>query len=293
MIRLTFVFNAIHLEAARRLRRGSSPQPARRTRATPVLEVLVLEGSRLRLESDDRQLWPLRLRIQPAVMAALALFTTLGLVRDVRLPHLRGAGRALRWLVGRCPHLLLLDDGLDQYRGQPRALDPDRFPPGTSLALFSDQRDGRAPWCERFDVLELGPLYLAAPGPIPLSVAPQAGATPGTLIVDSPGVERLMATAERLPRPWLVLPHPVRSKRSWRLPCAATPEGSEALIALEQRIAGCSGLIVVGESMALLAALALRPVGSPLLVSLPTSSDPHLRALVTRLASRDQAVSLA
>ncbi|WP_322774146.1 hypothetical protein [Synechococcus sp. CBW1107] len=293
MIRLTFVFNAIHLEAARRLRRGAAPEPwVRRTWAMPVLQVLVLEGSRLRLEPDDRQLWPLRLRIQPTVMVALALFTTLGLVGEVRLPHLRGAGRALRWLVGRCPRLLLLDDGLDQYRAQPRALDPGRFPLGTPLALFSDQRDGRAPWCERFHVLELGPLYLAAPCPIPLSVAPPAGATPGTLIVDSPGVERLMATAERLPRPWLVLPHPVRSKRSWRLPCTATPEGSEALIALEQRIARCSGLIVVGESMALLAALALRPAGSPLLVALPTSCDPHLRGLVTRLASRDQAVSL-
>ncbi len=287
MIRLTFVFNAIHLEAARRLRRGAPPEaPAQRRWATPALQVLVLEGSRLRLEPDDRLLWPLRLRIQPAVMAALALFTTLGLVGEVRLPHLRGAGRALRWLVGRCPRLLLLDDGLDQYRAQPRALDPGRFPPGTPLALFSDQRDDRAPWCGRFHVLELGPLYLAAPAAPP-------GPSTGTLIVDSPGVERLMATAERLPRPWQVLPHPVRSKRSWRLPGDATPDGSEALIALEQRIARCSGLIVVGESMALLAALALRPAGSPLLVALPASSDPHLRALVTRLASRDPAVSLA
>lgn len=134
----------------------------------PVLQVLVLEGSRLCLERDDRQLWPLRLRIQPVVMAVLALFTTLGLVGEVLLPHLRGAGRALRWLVRRCPRLVLLDDGLDQYRGQPRALEPGRFPPGTPIALFSDQRESRAPWCERFHVLELGPLYRAAPG----SVAP-------------------------------------------------------------------------------------------------------------------------
>lgn len=287
MIRLTFVFNAIHLEAARRLRRGQGPEAqARPSGASPVLEVLVLEDSRLRLDHDDRLLWPLRLRIQPSVMAVLALFTTLGLVGDVRLPHLRGAGRALRWLVGRCPRLLLLDDGLDQYRAQPRALDPGRFPPGTPLALFSDQRDARAPWCERFHVLELGPLYLAA------SASP-AGPSPGTLIVDSPGVERLMATAECLPRPWQVLPHPVRSKRSWRLLSDVTPEGREALITLEQRIARWSGLIVVGESMALLAALALRPDGSRLLVSLPASSDPHLRGLVIRLASRDPAVSLA
>ncbi len=289
MIRLTFVFNGINLEAARRLRRGAAPDsPSRWHWATPMLQVLVLEGSRLCLEREDRQLWPLRLPIQPTVMAVLALLTTLGLVGEVRLPHLRGAGRALRWLVRRCPRLLLLDDGLDQYRGQPRALDPGRFPPGTPLALFSDQRESRAPWCERFHVLELGPLYQSAPGP----VAPPPGAHQGSLIVDSPGVERLMATVDQLPRPWQLVPHPVRSKRSWPLPCEASQGGSEVLIALEQRIARFSGLIVVGESMALLAALALRPAGSPLLVALPASSDSHLRALVTRLASRDPAVSL-
>lgn len=305
MIRLTFVFNPIHLEAARRLRRGVLPDPLAQLRwATPVLQVLVLESSRLSLEPHDRQLWPLRLRIQPVVMAALALLTSLRLVEEVRLPHLRGAGRALRWLVRRSPRLLLLDDGLDQYRAQPRALDPGRFPPGTPLALFSDQRDGRAPWCGRFQLLELGPLYQAAlsPGPLsaappavppPAAVAPPVAEVPGTLIVDSPGVERLLPTAHQLPRPWQLVPHPVPSKRSWPLPPQAPPAAADVLMTLEQRIAGFPGLIVVGESMALLAALALRPAGSPLLVALPASSDPHLRALVLRLASRDPAVNLA
>lgn len=287
MIRLTFVFNAIHLEAARRLRRAAAPDPS-------VLQVLVLEGSRLRLEPEDRQLWPLRLRIQPAAMAALALLTALGLVREVRLPHLRGAGRALRFMVRRCPRRLLLDDGLDQYRAQPRALDPARFPTGTPLALFSDQRDSRALWCRRFRLLELGPLY--EPGPIGAGSGGRAEgpaeAALGTLIVDSPGVGRLMATPERLPRPWQLAPHPVSSKRSWQLPCESIPGEEEAPIDLEQRIARFPGLIVVGESMVLLAALALRPPGSPLLVALPASSDPHLRALVCRLASQDPAVSL-
>lgn len=83
MIQITFFFNAIHLEAARRLHLGAAQDSlARRKWPTPVLQELVLEGSRLRLAPYDRQLWPLRLRIQPAVMASLALITSLGPTRQ-------------------------------------------------------------------------------------------------------------------------------------------------------------------------------------------------------------------
>ncbi len=295
MLRLTFVFNGIHLEAARRLRCSHATEAAGRP---PRLELLLYERRRTIPGARDRLLWPLRLPITAPVMAAMAVLGHLGLVREVWLSHLRDAGRALRHLVAGGPALLLLDDGLDQYRATPRALKPESFPAGTPLALFSDHTHGRAGWCGRFRVLELGPLHPPAmPPPDPANspgsaLVPGEGLDPpGTLIVDSPGVERLIAVPERLPRPWQLLAHPVPAKRSWALPVDRVLDATGGG-AVEARIAAFPGRIVVGESMTLLAALARRSAGATVLVSLPAGVDPHLARLVAERAAGDPAVCL-
>lgn len=293
MIRLTFAFNAIHLEAARRLRTSALPQGSDRTTTAsrgPMLDLLIIEHRRCKLTTADHQLWPLRWPVCPPVMAALALLGWLGLVGEVRLAHLRNAGRALRQLVRRGPRLVLLDDGLDQYRAAPLVIDPAAFPPSTPLALFTDCPADRAPWCDRFEVLELGPLYPPAPGHCVRSQEPAAAdSAEGTLIVDSPGVDRLMAVSHRLPQPWSLLPHPVRFKRSWTLPAAPAANGPSRP-GVEERMASFPGLIVVGESMAMLAALRSRRLGAQLLIALPAGCDHNLRRLAERAAASDAAV---
>jgi hypothetical protein len=278
LLRLTLVSNAIHLEAARRIRNLE-----RQAGAGGRIELLVYEPRRVSLTPEDRRLWPLRLPVSPLGMAALVPPALLGFVGELRLAHLSRAGRALRLVARRARRISLLDDGLDQYRDQPRALDPLAFPAGTPCWLFSDAAPFRASWCRRFDCRELGALY---GGGAP--AGPSAAATCRTLIIDAPGVERLQPHAARLPRPWLVVPHPVIAKRHWTLPAgpgdltlAGSPEGL---------IAAFSGLVVVGESMTLLAALRLRPPGSRLLVALPESADPNLRRLVHGEAARDRLV---
>ena len=66
MVQVVLAFNAIHLEAARRIRHS---QPADALR----FELLLYEPSRLALEAGDRRLWPWRWPINPLSMAALAL----------------------------------------------------------------------------------------------------------------------------------------------------------------------------------------------------------------------------
>lgn len=301
MLRLTIVSNALHLEAVRRIDRMAAAG-----RKLPGLNLLIYEPRRCQLEAGDRRHWPLRLRISPAVMAALALPALLGLVAEVRLAHLRHAGRALRWVVHRSRRITLLDDGLDQYRNQPRAIDPLRFPAGTACWLFSDAVPFRAAWCRRFDCRDLGPLYPSLPpstdaggreGPEPVGAEP-VGAEPvaadpaarGSLIIDAPGLERLAPLVDRLPHPWLVVPHPVAAKRSWNLPLL--PGDAEAGGPPEPLIARWRGLVVVGESMTLLAALSDRRSGTGLLVALPESADLNLARLVRDRMERDPSVEL-
>jgi hypothetical protein len=283
VIRITLAANAIHLEAARRLRDGLSPGRAR-------LELLLWEPARFALTPADRRRWPLRLPMRPASHLLLAPFALLGLVGELRLAHRRGAGLGLRLLLARARRLTLLDDGLDHYRAQPRALDPDAFPAGLECWLFSDAPAWRAPWCDRFRCQELGPLY---PRPAALSAPDTAEGSDqtGTLIIDSPGVEQLEGRAAAFPRPWCLVPHPVVAKRSWRLALGATdrcrPGAPEALLPRWR------GTVVVGESLMLLAALRLRAPGTRLVLALPPAADAHLRAQVAREAARDPLVHLA
>lgn len=274
MVQVVLAFNAIHLEAARRIRHS---QPADALR----FELLLYEPSRLALEAGDRRLWPWRWPINPFSMAALALAARLGLVGRLRLAHLRGAGRALRVLARHGRQLELLDDGLDQYRLQPRALDPLMFAAGIPCWLFSDRPAHRAPWCARFDCRELGPLYgtpAAAEGLAP-------GRSFRTLIVDSPGVERLAVEAAHWPHPWRLVPHPVAAKRHWSGPLA--PEDHTLGGSPEAALRGFGGVVVVGESLVLLAALSLCGPGVKLVVALPRHADANLWRLIRAEAVRD------
>ncbi|MEB3244194.1 MAG: hypothetical protein VKO44_11235 [Cyanobacteriota bacterium] len=286
-LRLTLASNAIHLEAARRLRDGLAGRPA-------GLEILLWEPQRFSLSAADRQRWRWRLPVRPLSYLLLAPMALLGLVAELRLAHRLGAGLGLRLLLARARRLSLLDDGLDQYRAQPKAVDPLAFPAGLDCWLFSDAPAWRAPWCQRFRCRELGPLFAAAhghPAAAPPPFGPPAMPPQGTLIIDSPGVERLESLAGDFPHPWRLVPHPVAAKRSWRLPIEAgdscQPGAPEALLARWR------GTVVVGESLMLLAALRLRPAGTRLVLGLPDSVDDHLRARVAQAAQGDPLVWLA
>lgn len=289
-LRITLASNALHLEAARRLRRQEQQQePARPWR----LEILVFEPARLqpRLQPNDRQLWPLRLPVQAGVWLLLLPAALLGLVGEFWLSHLWGAGRGQRLVAARARRLVLLDDGLDQYRAAPRAVHPERFAAGTPCALFSDAPAGRAPWCGRFACRELGPLYPpAGPPPAQMPAWLEPWRLHGTLIVDAPGLERLAALAPELPQPWLLLAHPVQHKRAWPLPTG--PDDLVPTAVPEALIPHWRGTIVVGESITLLAALHQRPAGCRLLVALPEAVDANLRRMVADLVAADGAASL-
>jgi len=271
LFHLTLASNAIHLEAARRLRQTRDQlRPA-------ALELLIWEPRRCVLSTEDRRRWPLRLPVGSLSLALLVPLAMAGLVRELRLAHLRDAGRALRWIVHHARHLVLLDDGLDQYRQRPRALEPCDFPVGTTCWLFSDAPAFRADWCHRFDCHELGPLYTPALAEVNRQSQELGQQACGTLIIDSPGIERFQLRVAELPRPWCLLPHPVERKRSWQL----SPQAADRILRMppELLLPGWHGTVLVGESLMLLAALRLCPVQSRLLVSLPSDVDHQLRAL--------------
>ena len=284
MIRLVLVSNGIHLEAARRRRRAPG------CHSRPGIELLLWDRDRCPLSTADRQCWPLHLAIRPGWLSLLALLALFGLVRELAIAHRRGAGRALRLLLLWVPRLELLDDGLDQYRDSPRAIDPQQFAAGAPYWLFSDAPAHRARWCSRFDIRELGPLY--RPEPVAPSLPPEPSEKQGlgTLLIDAPGLERLQPLAARLPHPWLLMPHPVRAKQSWRLPLAASDRLLEG--PPEPWIAHFAGLVVVGESMTLLAAARLRPAGGRWLVALPEAADANLGRLAQALVAGDACAQL-
>ena len=285
MLRLTLVSNAIQLEAARRLRRGERDRGR-----GPAVDLLLVESRRLELTREHRRLWPLRLPVNPLVMTAAALLALVGVVGELRLAHLRNAGRALRRIAARARRISLLDDGLDQYREHPRAVDPLAFPAGTPCWLFSDAVPFRAGWCRRFDCHELGPLYRRQTTAAAAGAEGNRAAGFATLVIDAPGVERVPPSGVVLPSPVLVVPHPVRSKRSWPLweGGAETRQVEEP----EALLPSFPGLVVVGESMTLLAALRLRAPGARLLVALPGTADPNLQRLVRHEALGDPAVEV-
>jgi hypothetical protein len=290
VIHLTLASNAIHLEAARRLRDGLVPRHK-------GLEVLLWEPRRFALTAADRRRWPLRLPARPASYLLLAPWALLGLVREVRLAHRRGAGLGLRLLLGRAGRLTLLDDGLDQYRHRPKAVDPLRFAAGSDCWLFSDAPTWRASWCERFHCRDLGPLY-PLPAPPASAPAPASGDGPGgasgeasgTLIIDSPGVERLGDRIDALPHPWCLVPHPVGAKRSWRIPLQSADR--RCAIPPETLLPQWRGTVVVGESLMLLAALRWRPAGTTLVVALPLTADAHLRERVATAMAQEPLLCL-
>lgn len=298
MIRLTLASNALHLEAARRLRlrpelRAIAGGPAR-------LELLLWEPQRMALAPQDRQLWPLRLPVAPLSLALLVPLARLGLVEALQLAHLRNAGVALRQLARHARRLVLLDDGLDQYRDQPRAVEPDHFPAGTACWLFSDAPEARAAWCGRFRCHELGALYASATpaaqtaAPATHSARPEAPDAPeppaGTLVIDAPGLERLAGEAARLPRPWWLAAHPVATKRAW--PLTGGPGDRPVTGPPEALIPRFSGWILVGESMTLLAAARQHGPEARVLISLPETVDPGVARLAAALAAADPAVTL-
>ena len=286
MIRVTLASNAIHLEAARRLLELQPPGGC-------GLEILLWEPARFRLTPADARRWRLRLPVRPASFLLLGPLALLGLVSELRLAHRRGAGLGLRWLIARACRLTLLDDGLDQYRTQPRAVDPGSFPAGITCWLFSDAPAFRAPWCRRFTCRELGPLYRP---PADAAAATASASLPAdlrdaaVLLIDAPGLERLADGRHPLPSPRLLVAHPVLAKRRWR--GAAGTEDSSWSGPPEPLIAAFPRLVVVGESMTLLAALRLRPAGSPLLIALPEQVDANLARLARSLASRDPAIQV-
>jgi hypothetical protein len=271
-LRVVLASNAIQLEAARRLHDGLLP-------ARWGLEILLWEPQRIRLSAADRRRWPLRLPARPLSYLVLLPWAAAGLVGELRLSHLRHAGRGLRLLAQRARRLCLFDDGLDQYRAFPKAMDPQAFASGTSCWLFSDAPEFRADWCQRFTCRELGPLYTQAERSCrePAATAQDGELAGGTLIIDAPGVERLHARASELPHPWVLVPHPVATKRSWRLPLQA---GDRVLrVPPETLLPHWSGTVLVGESLMLLAALRLRGEGMLVRLSLPDDVDPQLLRL--------------
>ena len=106
-----------------------------------------------------------------------------------------------------------------------------------------------------------------------------------TLIVDSPGVERLVDEAEHWPHPWRLVPHPVAAKRHWSGPLA--PEDHTLGGPPEAALRGFGGVVVVGESLVLLAALSLCGPGVKLVVALPRHADANLWRLIRAEAARD------
>jgi hypothetical protein len=112
----------------------------------------------------------------------------------------------------------------------------------------------------------------------------------GTLIIDSPGIERLQDQPLALSHPWCVMPHPVAAKRSWRLPLKTEDRLGQG--PPEELLPRWSGTVVVGESLMLLAALRLRAPGTHLVLALPRSVDPHLQRCVAAAASQEEGISL-
>jgi hypothetical protein len=105
------------------------------------------------------------------------------------------------------------------------------------------------------------------------------------LIVDSPGVERLAVEAAHWPHPWRLVPHPVAAKRHWSGPLA--PEDHTLGGSPEAALRGFGGVVVVGESLVLLAALSLCGPGVKLVVALPRHTDANLWRLIRAEAARD------
>jgi hypothetical protein len=289
-INLYFCFNQVNYLAAWRQRCLERPHD---------LSLLLVESSRFRLDASKP--WPgdglhLRWPSSQWAMALLALLALLGLIGRVYIPHRREAGRALAFVLSRCRHIHLLDDGLDQYRSQPRALTPGQFPAVTPLYLFSEAVPFRAPWCAGFNCRELGafPLPSRDPAGEALLASPQA---PCSLVVDAPGLERLPPLEAELPAPRLVLPHPAPGKRSWagtasasQLPVA--PAGALAPPNPDWLVLHVPGPVLIGESHLLVMALVHRPADWPLLVALPKTVDAHFQAMVESLCSRRPATRL-
>lgn len=289
-ISLYLCFNQVNYLAAWRQRCLERPHD---------LSLLLVESSRFRLDASKP--WPgvggyLRCRSGPWTMAGLVLLALLGLIGRVYIPHRREAGRALGFVLSRCHTVHLLDDGLDQYRAQPRALTPGQFPAGTPLYLFSEAVPFRAPWCARFNCRELGAFPLPARDPAgeALLASPQA---PASLVVDAPGLERLPPMEAELPTPRLVLPHPAPGKRSWTAPDSvgrhsAVAAGAQPPPNPDWLVLHVAGPVLIGESHLLVMALVHRAPDWPLLVALPQTVDPHLQAMVESLCERRPATRL-
>ena len=288
-ISLYLCFNQVNYLAAWRQRCLEQPRD---------LSLLLVESSRCR--PDASKPWPggrghLRCPSAPWTMAAVVVLALLGLIGRVYLPHRREAGRALGFVLSRCRTIHLLDDGLDQFRGQPRALTPGQFPAGTPLYLFSDAVPFRAPWCGRFHCRELGAFPLPAQDPAgeALLASPQA---PASLVVDAPGLERLPPLDDELPVPRLVLPHPAPGKRSWPGAAAAAPGGpfvgGASPANPDWLVLHVAGPVLIGESHLLVMALVHRAPDWPLLVALPQAVDSHLQAVVASLCRRRSATRL-
>ena len=271
-----FCFNAVNLAAATAQRRLEHPSD---------LAVALYEPTRLEASRRPPWAWSCRLGWLPAgplTLLLVLLFCQLGLVRRIYIPHRREGGKLLRAILAHVPEILLLDDGLDQYRAQPRALRPEQFRPGTPLYLFSDAVAHRAPWCRHFTCRELGPVPVAGSDLPP-------DRQPAAVLIDAPGAELLWSEPGAIPRPLLLLSHPYPGKRRWR---GQADLERWARCSAEDLIQRFSGPVAIGESFTLIIGLTQRDPLLPLWVGLPATVDDHFRSMVRSFCSRRPATVL-
>jgi hypothetical protein len=240
-------------------------------RTLPGKTILIVSAERVQRRQPARAVLGYARWVLLVVMALSLLSRRV----EVVLPHAK-TSPALRWLAKAARRLAFVDDGMDTYRNQPRNLDLGLVR-GRARYYTFDHALPLAAWLDRLEVVRLVGIERLADDAKP-ALQLQGH---DCLVIESPGVD-LDALPRGAARPFY-LTHPNRDKnRPLRegVACASGLDWSA-----EKTILDFDGDLVVGESMALVFALACGRNPSNIHARLQRRSYQNLACLHATLAA--------
>ncbi len=194
---------------------------------------------------------------------------------EVCVPHMR-MGRVINVYSGYSKSLSAIDDGMDTFREKPRNIIPASFANGSFYYTFN-YKITLANWLSRFSIRKTCCIKNLS-----ISSRPKASLLNITdMIIESPGVSDIRHSQNSNVSNILIVKHSNQYKNTMNFSGGIQVSGAE--IGIENTIDNFTGLLIVGESMAMVYALLCGKTDLKIHVMLTQNAFDNLRSLQSLL----------
>lgn len=239
----------------------------------PGFNMLVVMPNRVHVDPHS----PVRSIKYQSLVAALVLALSMITKRvEVSLPHTKAAGRLTRCMSKHSKNLTYLDDGMDTFRNQPKNIELHLLRADSKYYTFDHGID-LPKWLANVQIVPVCPVGNLANDPKSKLNLDGYDA----LIIESPGVD-ISSDFSKFGKVFY-LTHPNHNKSRGLKFGGDSASGAD--FSVERTLLEFEGIVIVGESMALVFALLCLPSCSKIRVYLDRSQYENLSSLHLRMES--------